>query len=132
MYYCERRRKVKTGGGGGGGGGAGNETTNTPFIPFLGIFGNLCTLMKSYSVQLKLKLGIHIVQPRFANVRVCLRIFPKGYVPNPCILGTRTVLPFKNGYCCKLELIRAKSVLVLRYSCYLSAVGCSQVELSYQ
>ena len=31
MYYCERKQKVKTWG-------AGNEATNTPFIPFLGIF----------------------------------------------------------------------------------------------
>ena len=38
----------------------------------------------------------------------------------------------KNGSCCKLELVRTKSVFVLPYSCYLSAVGCSQVELSHQ
>jgi len=47
------------------------------------------------------------------------------YVPNPCILGTRPVLPRKNGSSCKLELVRTKSVFVLPYSCYLSAVGCS-------
>ena len=34
------------------------------------------------------------------------------YIPNPCVLGTRPVLPCKNGYCCKFELARAKSVLV--------------------
>ena len=28
-------------------------------------------------------------------------------------------------------MVGTKSVFVLRYSCYLSAVGCSQVELSY-
>ena len=39
------------------------------------------------------------------------------YVPNPCILGTRPVLPCKNGSCCKLELVRTKSVFVLPYSC---------------
>ena len=50
------------------------------------------------------------------------------YVPNPCILGTRPVLPCTNGSCYKLELVRTKSVFVLPYSCYLSAVGCSQVE----
>ena len=81
------------------------------------------------------ELGIHIVQmtslrerPRFALV------FPKYtfYVPNPCILGTRPVLPCKNGSCCKLELVGTKSVFVLCYSRYLSVVGCSQVELSYQ
>ena len=34
-------------------------------------------------------------------------VFPKYtfYVPNPCILGTRPVLPCKNGSCCKLELV---------------------------
>ena len=63
--------------------------------------------------------------------------FPKGpsilfYVPNPCILGTRPVLPCKNGSCCMLELVGTKSVLVLRYSWYLSAVSSSQVELSFQ
>ena len=67
-------------------------------------------------------------RPRFALV------FPKYtfYVPNPCILGTRPVLPCKNGSCCKLELVGTKSVFALRYSLYLSVVGCSQVELSYQ
>ena len=61
-------------------------------------------------------------------------VFPKYtfYVPNPCILGTRPVLPCKNGSCCKLELVGTKSVFVLCYSRYLSVVGCSQVELSYQ
>ena len=51
------------------------------------------------------------------------------YVPNTCILGTRPFMPHKNGFCCKLELVRAnrwaESVFVLRYSCNLSAVGCS-------
>ena len=61
--------------------------------------------------------------------------FPKKtfYVPNPCILGTRPVIPCKNGSCCKrgckLELVETKSAFVL---CYLLAVGCSQVELSHQ
>ena len=61
-------------------------------------------------------------------------VFPKYtfYVPNPRILGTRPVLPCKNGSCCKLELVGTKSVFVLCYSHYLSVVGCSQVELSYQ
>jgi len=40
------------------------------------------------------------------------------------------VLPCKNGYFWKLELVRAMSVLVLQYSCNFSAVGCSQVEQS--
>ena len=30
------------------------------------------------------------------------------YFPNPCILGTRPVLPCKNGSCCKLELVGTK------------------------
>ena len=61
-------------------------------------------------------------------------VFPKYifYVPNPCILGTRPVLPCKSSSCCKLELVGTKSVFVLCYSGYLSVVGCSQVELSYQ
>ena len=53
-------------------------------------------------------------------------------IANPCVLGTRPVLPCKNGYFCKLELVRAKSMLVFQYSCNFSGVGCSQVELSYQ
>ena len=53
------------------------------------------------------------------------------YVPNLCVLGTRPVLLYKNGYFCKLELVRAKSVY-FRYSCNFSGVGWSQVELSYQ
>ena len=73
-------------------------------------------------------LEIHIVQMTSLRRCPCLPSFPK-YVPNPYILGTKPVLPCKNG---KLKLIGAKSVLVLRYSCILSAVGCSQVELSYQ
>ena len=39
----------------------------------------------------------------------CILLF---YIPNPCILGTRPVSPCRNGYCCKLELVRAKSFLV--------------------
>ena len=41
--------------------------------------------------------------------------FPKYvfYIPNPCMVVTRAVMPCKNGYCCKLELARAKSMLVL-------------------
>jgi len=74
-------------------------------------------------------LRIHIVQtslherPRllFALVFPFLR-------SQSCVLETRPVLPCRNGYFCKLELVRAKSVLVLRYSCNFSAVGCSQVE----
>ena len=37
------------------------------------------------------------------------------YIPNPWVLGTRPVLPCKNGYCCKLELVRANSMLVSQY-----------------
>ena len=43
---------------------------------------------------------------------------------------SRPVLPCKNDYFWKLELVRAMSVLVLQYSCNFSAVGCSQVEQS--
>ena len=52
-------------------------------------------------------------------------VFPKYtfYVPNPRILGTRPVLPCKNGSCCKLELVGTKSVFVLCYSRYLSSVA---------
>ena len=39
------------------------------------------------------------------------------------------VLPCKNGYFWKLELVRAMSVLVLQYSCNFSAIGFSQVEV---
>ena len=61
-------------------------------------------------------------------------VFPKYtfYVPNLCILGTRPILPCKNGSCCKLELVGTKNVFVLCYSRYLSVVSCSRVELSYQ
>ena len=92
--------------------------------------------LKTFRQQVFVLLGTHIVQislrerPRllFASY------FPNYvfYVPNPCVLGTRPVLKCKNGYCCKLELARAKSVLVSRYTCNFSAVGCSQVELPYQ
>ena len=81
-------------------------------------------------------LGIHIVQTLLRERPRLLfaSYFPNYvfYIPIPCVLGTRPVLPSKNGYCCKLELARAKSVLVLWYSCNFSAVGCSQVELPYQ
>ena len=52
-------------------------------------------------------------------------VFPKYtfYVPNPCILGTRPVLPCTNASCCKL--VGTKSVFDLCYSRYLSVVGCS-------
>ena len=40
----------------------------------------------------------------------CILLF---YIPNPCILGTRPVSPCRNGYCCKLELVKVKSLLVL-------------------
>ena len=36
------------------------------------------------------------------------------YIPNPCVLGTRPVLPCKNCYCRKLELVRAKTMLGLQ------------------
>ena len=78
---------------------------------------------------------IHIVQMTSLRKRPrSLPYFPSRlfHVPNPCILGTRPFLPCKNGSCCKLELVGTKSVFVLCYSCYLSAVGCSQVGLSYQ
>ena len=40
-------------------------------------------------------------------------VYPKYsfYVPNPCILGTRPVLPCKNGCCCKLELVEPRACL---------------------
>ena len=46
-------------------------------------------------------------------------VFPKLYFlrSQSLCLGNQTSLTCKNGYCCKLELVRAKSVLVLRYSC---------------
>ena len=75
-------------------------------------------------------LGIHIVQMTSLHERPRLPSYT-FYVPNPCILGTRPVLPYKNGSCCKLALVGTKSVFVLCYSRYLSAVGCSQVKLSY-
>ena len=58
-------------------------------------------------------LGIHIVQSSLRG-RPCLLFasyFPNYvfYVPNPCVLGTRPVLPCKNRYFCKLELVRAKT-----------------------
>lgn len=84
------------------------------------------------------KLGIHIVQ--MTSLCECPRLvlyFEKYvfYVPNLCILGSRSVLPYKKGSCWKLELLhvlRAKGAFCLQYSCHLSVVGCSQVELSYQ
>ena len=33
------------------------------------------------------------------------------YIPNPRILGTRPVLPCKNGCCCKLELVEQRACL---------------------
>ena len=48
-------------------------------------------------------------------------IFPKYtfYVPNPCILGTRPILPCKNGYCCKLEWQRACQVCLMVQSLFI-------------
>ena len=46
-----------------------------------------------------------------------------------CPGNLTTVLPCKNGYCCKLELVRAKSILVLQYSCNFSAVGGTVIHI---
>ena len=70
----------------------------------------------------------------WADVTWCMPTFFQRcfYISNPCILGTRPVLPCKNDSCCKLEFVGTKSVFVLWYSCYLFTIGCSQVKLSYQ
>ena len=59
-------------------------------------------------------LGIHIVQMDLApRTSAFALLFPKYsfYVPNPRILGTRPVLPCKNGCCCKLELVEQRACL---------------------
>ena len=59
-------------------------------------------------------LGIHIVQMDLApRTSAFALVFPKYsfYVPNPRILGTRPVLPCKNGCCCKLELVEQRVCL---------------------
>ena len=67
-----------------------------------------------------------------ANVRVCPRTnvstFPihASWETDQSYLASWPGLP---GSCCKLELVGTKSVFVSCYSRYLSAVGCSQVEL---
>ena len=70
---------------------------------------------------------IHIVRTSLRE-RPCLLF--ASYFPN-CFLhsqsmcpGNQTSLTCKSGNCCKLELARAKTVLVLRYCCNFAAVGC--------
>ena len=54
-------------------------------------------------------------EPHSANVHICCLLSNYVfYIPNPCVLGTRPVLPCKNCYCCKLELVRARSMLGLQ------------------
>ena len=62
--------------------------------------------------RLNHRLGIHIVQMDLApRTSAFALVFPKYsfYVPNPRILGTRPVLPCKNGCCCKLELVEQRA-----------------------
>jgi len=73
--------------------------------------------------------------PRMSAFAICLiSLFPKLRLlcSQSMCPGNQTSITCKSGYFCNLELARAKSVLVLRYSCNFSAVGCSQVELPYQ
>ena len=97
------------------------STFQSPALQYVGEKGT-CTMCTSAITRY-----IHIVR-----LRLPLYFPNRFYIPNPCILGTRPVLPCKNVSRGMLELVGTKSVFVLWYSCYLSSVGCSQVELSYQ
>lgn len=57
--------------------------------------------------------AVFCVKPRIHKGYVDVCICPSNQVSNLCILGIRPVLTCINGSFCKLELVRAKTMLVL-------------------